>query len=336
MDSNVPTLTSPRQTGVPTPDLPLGRPAHTARRWIDRRGGWVRILRNTVIGYFEQAGSRMAAALSYYSILVGGPVLVFTMLLGSALFGEEATRDAVGQIVQRALPPGAEGVTEIAQQMVRASAPTASLALAAGMFSLFGFTRALATCLNVTLRTEGTEPFYRPFVVGPLLLGAVLGLLWGSWAFRFAVDLLQVATGYATSWLAQLLVEGVLPLALATAYFGIILAVVPRVRLSHGETLVPALTGAALWEAARHIFGWLTGSDSAYLRVFGPLGGVVALLGWVYVSSAILVITGQLTWAYAMERRGRGRVAAAVPREAGLEGYIRPYHGDNAVNEDHV
>ena len=304
-------------------------------RWVEQRGGWVRIIRNTVVGYFEQAGSRMAAALSYYSIFVGGPVLVLTLLLGSMLFGEQATREAVEQIVQRALPAGAQGVAQVAQQMVRASGPTASLALLAGLFSLVGFTRALATCMNVTLRTGGTEPFYRPFVVGPLLLLAVLGLLWGSWAFKLAVDLLQVVTGYATSWLAQLLLEGALPLALATAYFAIILAVVPRVSLTRREVFVPAFVGAALWEAARHVFGWLIGADSVYLRVFGPLGGVVALLSWAYTSSSILVLTGQLTWAYAMERRGRGRVAAAVPREAGLEGYIRPYHGDNAVNEDH-
>jgi membrane protein len=294
----------------------------------------VRILRNAIVGYFEQAGTRMAAALSYYSIFVGGPVLVLTLLLGSALFGEEATKEAVAGIVQRALPPGTGEVSEVAQRMVRTSVPTASLALVAGLFSLFGFTRALATCINVTLRTDGTEPFYRPFLVGPLLVAAVLGLLWGSWAFKFAVDLLQVATGYATSWLAQLLLEGLTPLILATGYFAIILAVVPRVQLTRREIFVPAGLGATLWEATRHIFGWLVGADSTYLRVFGPLGGVVALLGWVYISSAILVLTGQLTWAYAMERRGRGRIASAAPREAGLEGWIRPLHGDNAVNED--
>jgi membrane protein len=276
----------------------------------------------------------MAAALSYYSIFVGGPVLVLTLLLGSAVFGEPATREAVLNVVERALPPGSDDAAEIAQRVVRTSAPTASLALVAGLLSLFGFTRALATCINVTLRTEGTEPFYRPFLVGPLLVLAVFGLLWGSWAFRFALDLLQVATGYATSGLAELLIRGLLPLLLATSYFGIILAVVPRTQLSRAEVVVPAVLGATLWEAARHVFGWLMGSESAYLRVFGPLGGVVALLAWVYTSSAILVITGQLTWAYAMERRGRGRIAAAAPREAGLDGWIRPLHGDNAVNED--
>jgi membrane protein len=306
--------------------------ALAADRWIRRRGGWVRILRNTVIGYVEQAGSRMAAALSYYSIFVGGPVLVLTLLVGSALFGEEATREAVTEVVGRVLPPDAEGA-DVARQIVRTSTPTASMALLIGVSSLLGFTRALATSLNVTLNTSGVEPFKRTFLVGPLLLFAVLGLLWGAWSFKLLVELVQAATGAPASELAEFLVTALVPLLLAIGYFVIILAVVPRTQLSRSEVLVPATLGAILWESARHIFGWLVRSDSTYLRVFGPLGGVVALLGWVYLSSAILVLTGQLAWAYAMERRGRGHLAGDAPRQAGLEGWTQPFVGDNAVNE---
>ena len=113
----------------------------------------------------------MAAALSYYSIFVGGPVLVLTLQLGSLLFGADVTTDTVAQVVRRGLPPGVEGASEVAERMVRMSAPAASLALAAGLLSLLSFTRALATCLNVTLRAGGTEPFYRPFIVGPRCCG---------------------------------------------------------------------------------------------------------------------------------------------------------------------
>src|SRR6476661_5495630 len=84
----------------------LERSARAAYRGVGQRGGWARIVRNTAVGYFEQAGSRMAAALSYYSILLAGPVLVFTLYMGSVAFGEDATKEAVAQVVQRILPPG--------------------------------------------------------------------------------------------------------------------------------------------------------------------------------------------------------------------------------------
>jgi membrane protein len=315
---------------------PLTERADAVGRWLRRRRGWARVLRNTVVGYLEQAGPRMAAALSYYSIFVGGPILVLSLALGSALFGEEHTRQAVAAILQRVLPPGADGPGEVARELARTTPSTASLALVVGIGSLLGFTRALTTCLNVVLRTEGTEPMHRTFLVGPLLLLAVVGLLWGTWAFKLWVELAQRSTGFGSSGLAELAISVVLPLVLAALYFAILLAVVPRVRLSAPEILLPAFLGATLWEAARHIFGWLIGADNAYLRIFGPLGGIVALLAWVYVSSAILVITGQFAWAYSMERRGRGRLAAEAPRRAGPEGWMQPFAGDNAVNEDHA
>ena len=71
------------------------------------------------------------------------------------------------------------------------------------------------------------------------------------------------------------------------------------------------------------------------VQLFGPLGGVVALLGWIYLSSAILVLTGQFAWAFAMERRGRGALARHAPRQAGLDGWSEPFDQDNAVNEAH-
>jgi membrane protein len=303
-------------------------------RWVRQRGGWPRIVRNAIVAYFEQAGPRMAAALSYYSIFAGGPVLVLTLLLGSALFGETATREAVGQVVQRLLPAGGD-VSALAEQVVQTSTPTVSLALIAGISSMLGFTRALSTMLNVTLKTEGTEPFGRTFYVGPLLVLAVFGLLWGAWSLKLVIELLQVGWDAAASWALQLLADGLAPLFLAMVYFAIILAVVPRVQLDRREIIVPACIGATVWEAARHVFGWLMGGDSDYLRVFGPLGGVVALLGWVYLSSITLTLTGQLAWAYAMERRGRGQLAYRYPRQAGLQGWMPRYDGDNAVNEDY-
>ncbi len=297
------------------------------------RGGPLRVVRNTIDGFFSQAGTRMAAALSYYSILVAGPTLVLTLWLGSLAFGEEPTREAVAQIVSRAMPPNSGATAALADEMVRTSTATASLAALTGLGALFGFTRALATSLNVMMNAEGREPLYRTAVVAPLLLLAVFGLLWGAWALEIALDVVTYATGISEESPIGRALSAPVPFALGTVFFAIIFRVVPRVRLSYLEILLPSALGAGLWESSRQLFGWLVGSESSYMEVFGPLGGIVALLSWVYLSSAILVVTGQFAWAFAMERRGRGRLAAEQPREAGLSGRIEPLHGDTMVNE---
>jgi membrane protein len=313
----------------------LVRAARHLERRLFSRPGWARVLRNTIVGFFTQVGTRMAAALSYYALLATGPMLVLTIALGGLLLGEDATRQMVATALPRLLPPSAGSANELAEAVVQTASPSTWLAVGAGIISIVGFTRALATALNVTLNETGTEPIHRTAMLVPVLYLAVLGLLWGSWAFealgRIAAPSLR-DTGLPHP---GLILRSVTPLLLAIVHFGVILTIVPRARLSVVEVLVPAVFGAVLWEITRNVFGWLVGTDSFYLREFGPLGGVLALLGWIYMSSTILVLTGQFAWALAMERRGRGDMARHSPRQAGLDGWSEPFKQDNAVNEAH-
>jgi len=328
--------------------LELGNRHLTEGRWLmllqdarrmERRlfghAGWARVLRNTIVGFVIQAGTRMAAALSYYALLAAGPMLVLTVALGGLLLGEDATRQMVAAALPRILPPSAGLASAFAEGVVLTASPSTGLAVVAGLISLIGFSRALATSINVMLNEIGSEPIHRTVALVPLLYLAVLGLLWGSWMFEGLGALAEASMLNTVVPRPGLIIGSIAPLLLAIMHFTIILTIVPRARLTPIEILVPSLAGAILWELSRNIFGWLVGTDSFYLRLFGPLGGVLALLGWIYVSSAILVLTGQFAWAFAMERRGRGALARRAPRQAGLEDSSEPFQKDNAVNEAH-
>ena len=97
---------------MPTPEAPAAthgpegveQRAGVADHRLERRGGWARIVRNAVVGFYMQAGTRLAAALSFYSILAGAPMLVLTLMLGSALFGEELTKAAVAGLATASFP----------------------------------------------------------------------------------------------------------------------------------------------------------------------------------------------------------------------------------------
>lgn len=353
--SHAPPPEQPAQPRSLTPDGPGTRGAETdgagadalaqrQRLWdrfrrTERRifgqPGWRRIIRNTLVSFILQAGTRMAAALSYYALLAAGPLLVITIALGSQFLGEDIARQIVGVTMTRLLPPSAGLPTQLVEQVVQSSPPATGLALVTGLISLVGFTRALASSLNGTLNEVGGEPIHRTFLIVPLLYLAVLGLLWGSWAFEIMGRLIESSAVHSMVPQPGLLLGKVAPLVLAVIHFAIILTIVPRASLSREEIVAPAVFGAVLWEAARNLFGWLVGTDSFYLQLFGPLGGAVALLGWIYLSSVILVLTGQFAWAFGMERRGRGHLARRMPRQAGLESLAGAFETENVVNEAH-
>src|SRR3954451_23021587 len=101
------------------PAQPLARFSGYARQ-LDRRylshPGWPRIVRNTVTAFVIQAGTRMAAALSYYALFAAGPTLGLTIALGSRLSGEDETRQIVVQALRRLLPPSADAAFALAEQ----------------------------------------------------------------------------------------------------------------------------------------------------------------------------------------------------------------------------
>jgi membrane protein len=240
------------------------------------RPGWPRIVRNTLIGFIVQAGTRMAAALSYYALFAAGPTLVLTIALGGLIFGEGETRQIVALAIRRVLPPSADAASAMAEQVVRTSAPATTLAIVTGCFALIGFTRALTTSLNVMLNLAGSEPIRRTVRLVPLLYLSVVGLLWGSWVLTLLARFAETTAPQDILPRAEVIVRTIAPLFLAWVHFAIILRIVPRVRLAIVEVLVPAAIGAALWEGARHLFGWLIGTDSFYLRLFGSLGADAA------------------------------------------------------------
>jgi membrane protein len=309
--------------------------ALVVERRLFGRAGWLRVVRNSIVGFVTQAGTRMAAALSYYALLAAGPMLVLTLWVGGTILGEQTIRQIVAAALPRLLPPSALIATELAEAAVQHSHTTTWLALVTGLASLVGFARALSTSLNVTLNESGAEPIHRTAKLAPLLYLAVIGLLWGSWSVEVLVSLAEESAMLRVVPRPGLLLGNVAPFCLVIVHFTIILSIVPRARLTLTEVIVPSVVGAILWEAARNAFGWLIGTDSFYLQLFGPLGAVVALLGWIYLSSAVLVLTGQFAWAFAMERRGRGLLARHAPRRAGLNGLTDPFEVDNAVNEVH-
>src|SRR5687767_1429882 len=101
--------------------LGLVKELSRAERKLFGRAGWARVLRNTVVGFVKQAGTRMAAALSYYALLAAGPLLVLTIALGSLLLGDEVTRAIIAVTLPRLLPPSAGIATSLAEGAVQRS-----------------------------------------------------------------------------------------------------------------------------------------------------------------------------------------------------------------------
>jgi membrane protein len=86
-------------------------------------------------------------------------------------------------------------------------------------------------------------------------------------------------------WSLVLLLAGFL---IAVLVFTLVFKWMPHRRVFWREAIAGALVTTIIWEIGSHIFLWLVPFFN-YQRIYGKMGAVVALLGWVYTSNLIML-----------------------------------------------
>ena len=95
------------------------------------------------------------------------------------------------------------------------------------------------------------------------------------------------------SALLQLVIAAVSIMVTITLFVGVY-RFMPRAEVTLRDTLPGAVIAGLLWEAAKYVFAWSL-NYFHYDEIYGPVGAVVAVLTWSYVSSLILLFGAQLT-----------------------------------------
>lgn len=91
----------------------------------------------------------------------------------------------------------------------------------------------------------------------------------------------------------------------------LIFSVVPNTRVPPRAALAGGAATALLWELAKHVFAQYLRHFAPYAGTYGPIGGVIILVVWVYYSAALLLLGAEVT-ALLTRRAGHNAGAPAV------------------------
>ena len=247
-------------------------------------------------------GLRMSAAMSFYGLLSLAPLLV-VVVAGLGWWVDKALLESNLLAQVRAFT--SERIAEVVQQaLASAQAPSQGLVASAIalVLLLWGATGAfselqagLARLWQEDKPAASTRPAWWGTVTARLR-----GLLYvAGLAFLLLVSLLlSTALAVATSWLGahfpyRLLLlavsEGISFLFAAGLFVGLMrISVDPKPRLRY--LAQGGLIGAALFTIGRHgLAAYLSGA--AVVSAYGAAGSLVALLMWIYFSSAVLLLS---------------------------------------------
>ena len=93
----------------------------------------------------------------------------------------------------------------------------------------------------------------------------------------------------------------ILPFFFSFWMFFLIYKIIPNKKINFKTALQAALFTSLLWEGAKHFFGWYILGLEGFTVIYGSLSTLAIFVLWVYYSSAILLVGGEV--AYFLERK---------------------------------
>ena len=265
------------------------------RRWPQARQVLSEALRN----FLNEDSLAVAACIAYHSLLCVFPFLLLLVGLSGYYVKHHELAGRLTIILERYLPVNPDFIMRNLEGISRAYGRVGFFSFLLLLWGSSGLFLPLEKALNRAWEAEKERSWLRrqllalgmAVVVGVLILlsSTVVGVnvyihgwvrrgghVFPSALLALAYHLLIVAATFS----------------LTLMMFVILFKILPNRHMSFAQVLPSALLTAVFWEGARSLFTLLLPVFN-YGHVYGSIGVVVALMSWMYISSAVMLFGAQ-------------------------------------------
>lgn len=256
------------------------------------------MLKDFYLRFQDHEVPALGAQLTYYLILAFFPFLIFllTLLSYTPIAGEEALND-----LSRFLPTEAYTVViEVLRQTLGSSRQTL-LSLGA-LFTIWASSNginAVIRGINKAYDERETRPFWKVrgmsiiFTIGlaiVIILAFVL-LVLGKLLGQTLVTYLGYSELFMKSWQ---LYRFLLPLGVMLVVFMFFYRYAPNKKIHFRATIPGAVFSSLGWVVTSWAFSFYVNQFANFTRTYGSIGGIIILLLWLYLSSMVILIGGEI------------------------------------------
>jgi membrane protein len=294
--------------------------ADYAPEGADERTSFWATLKRTGQEFSEDNLTDWAAALTYYGLLALFPALIaFVGIVGLVTDPAEATRsitDVVTQIGPSSAADTFAGPIESITSSSSTSGIMAIVGIVIALWSASGYVGAFMRASNIIYETPEGRPIWK---LRPLQMAVTLVILVLAAITLLALIVsgpLAEAIGGAfglsdTAVTIYQIAKWPLLAALVVTIFAVLYYATPNVKLRGFKwvTLGSALALLA-WILASAAFAFYVANFGSYDKTYGTLGGVVALLVWLWITNLAILFGHELN----AERERSHELAEGVPR----------------------
>ena len=270
---------------------------------------WVRLIKQLYIRLQDDNVSALSAQLAFFLLLALFPFVLF--LLNLLSFTTITSADFVENIAGF-LPTEVEKLfRDIVSEILGAKSPgLLSIGAIVTLWSASRGISAISFGLNMAYDKRESRSFFKVaaitilFTLGiaVMVLAALLFLIFGEVLARDIFSCFDGAEAFTHLWR---ILRYIVPLAIMLLVFSLLYKFVPNCRLRFKHVLPGALLATLGWAAVSFIFSIYVNNFANYTRIYGSIGGVIILLVWLYISSLVVLLGGELNAALEYFRSGQ-------------------------------
>ena len=281
------------------------------------------LLKETIREFRDDDATRVAAALSYYTIFALPPLLLLLITIAGAVWEPSDVQGRVEAQISSLL--GRDGAAGVREMLANANQPghggffPTLLSVAALLFGATGAFIQLQSALNTAwdVKPDPARGGVKNFLTKRVLsLGMILGV-----GFLVLVSLALSAVLSAAGDSVERMLPGALSgplleginllvsLAVITLLFAAIFKVLPDAVIEWRDVWIGALVTAVLFTLGKFLIGFYIGQSDPG-SAYGAAGSLAVILVWVYYASIIVLLGAEFTQVYA---RAKGAAIAPEP-----------------------
>ncbi len=282
---------------------------------------WTRSFSDLIVDIYvrfsRDAGSFLAATISYYALFSIFPVLLLAISAAGFFVAEREMTQIILDYTKEALPQFSHVVRTNVQSIAKNRESTGIV----GLVALFWIGTAVFDAITYALNRVWDVETPRHFITSKLLSVA---------AVIIAILLLIATTLFSTMfgtfqafWRETFAVAPPLQAFQFTTFLGtlmitfaalvIIYSVVPNKRLRFGDVWVGAAFTTIVLEIAKRLFIVYTSRIARFNAIYGSVGVIVGLLFWLYIMGMIFVLGAEINAALT----ARGRTTKTINKKKG-------------------
>ncbi len=283
----------------------LGRGAHRPSQipWA----GWKRVLRRTGNEVISDRVSLASAGCAFYAVLAMFPAITMLVALYGLLFDPRTVEQQMS-LLRDILPQSAlELISARVHQLVTKPPGTLGfsfvVSLLITLWSSSAGTKSLLSALNIAYEEKETRSFLR--YQGTALAMTLGGILGTGMAIALLVALPPILT-YVPQRLGLTGVVEELAIGIRIGSFVLMLGFVvvalsmlyrfgpARRSATWGWVSPGSLLATLLWLIASVLFSYYVGHIASYDATYGPLGAIVGMMMWFYVTAYVVLVGAEL------------------------------------------